>query len=167
MDSDNDNANNALPSFTIEVDGKEVEMIHGDKPSIWIDGLREMGQSFFENVSEGDTDPPDTAVYAATITRNLVEELEDNQEVHLPPEYVKLRWTKDIQGINPGIHVMSEAEMREVEWPNNLDTLIDDTTGVVGMVEVIFAGLECARQGRQVYLQNVPNDENMSMVWFI
>lgn len=154
-------------TFTIEVDGEEVEVTHMGKPGIEFDNLEEMGRSFFENVTEGDNDPPDTAVYAATITRNLVETLDDNKVVHLPPDYIKLMWAKDIPGINPGIKVMTEEDLRSVEWPNHLDTLIDDTTGVAGMTLVIFGGLECARQGRQVYLQNVPNDENTSMVWFI
>lgn len=150
-------------------DEEFIEVVNMGKPGITFEGLHEMGQTFFANVSEGDEDPPEGSVYAAAISPIASETLDDGRKIALPG-YIYLKWAKDIPGVNPGIPVVTEEEMRSTIWPNNLDTLIDDIAGITGMCEVIFAGLECARLGRRVYLQNIHESNGdgniISMVWF-
>ena len=152
-----------MSSLSVEFEGKDIEFNRVSKPDINFEGFEILCDNFFDNVKDWKEEIPVNAIYVGTVAKNLTENI-DGEIVILPEDFIELNWAKDIV-LNSTIPFITEEELCNANWCNNLETLIE-TKGVVAPLFVIFAALECIRKDRKVILQELPNKSNISMVWF-
>lgn len=131
----------------VNIGGREVQVELQDKPAIEFSGLRELAKRFFDAVVE----EPCRQVCVASLRDYQDENMPD------PSGLVEFNWAKNFgQG-------MSLEELQACEWCNNLDSLIDYSDPVNMTPVIAFAALECARQGRSVFLES---KDGLDLVWF-
>lgn len=108
------------------------------KPCVNLQGLTEIGQSFIQHMSE---------------VTELAETKEHNYICHIRPDrtmmgFVRLVWAYSDQEYSGQGTIFEKDDLKEVEFSNNLDSLIDYQESIGAPVSVIFATLECIRKSK-------------------
>jgi hypothetical protein len=148
-------------AFKVEISGVEISTRVVDSRQISFKGLDELTERFLNNAVEV-VQPPFAARCVALIQTDLVEEFE-GKSVELPANIMKLFWATDVPDFS--LPALTKDELREADWVNNLDTLLDATNGVGANSPILFAALECIRKQREAYIQHMPKTPQLKAVW--